>query len=50
MNLTRNEPLAVSAIEAIHKGDVESLQNPLKRNPGRGSAGYRPGVPCRWTD
>jgi ankyrin repeat protein len=38
MTLTRNEPLAVAVIEAIHKGDVEALQSLLKCNPGLATA------------
>ena len=33
-----DEPLAAAVVEAIHKGDVESLQRLLEENPGLAAA------------
>jgi hypothetical protein len=38
MNIRADAPLAVAAIEAIHKGDVESLRRLLEENPGLATA------------
>jgi len=36
--LRTDEPLAVSIVDAIHKGDVDSLQHLLRENPGLATA------------
>src|SRR5688500_13341379 len=36
--LRTNEPLAVAVVEAIHKGDLESLRRLLETNPGLATA------------
>jgi ankyrin repeat protein len=38
MNLKTDDPLAIAVVEAIHKGDVESLQRLLEENPGLANA------------
>ena len=38
MNLSTADPLAVAAVEAIHRGDVASLQCLLRENPGLATA------------
>jgi hypothetical protein len=34
MNLDTDEPIAAAIVDAIHKGDVDSLQRLLRENPG----------------
>src|SRR5687768_87034 len=38
LRIPADAPLAVAAVEAIHKGDVESLQGLLQQNPGLATA------------
>ncbi|MBI2825452.1 MAG: ankyrin repeat domain-containing protein [Planctomycetia bacterium] len=38
MNIDTQEPLAVAAVEAIHKGNVEALKRLLDENPGLATA------------
>jgi ankyrin repeat protein len=46
MNLSADNPLAIAVVEAIHKGDVESLQRLLQANPGLATARLGDGKNC----